>query len=84
MFPCFCYLIELNYRYVSEGSVYFDTHQFHHTQPHVYGKLRPEAIGNLDLMAEGEGGLSAEGIQRHEFIKLLFFTSPMMKHKNRF
>lgn len=51
--------------YESEGSVYFDTYQFHNTHPHVYGKLRPEAIGNLDLMAEGEGGLASEAIQRY-------------------
>jgi hypothetical protein len=49
-----------NGSYECEGSVYFDTSKFHNTQPHVYGKLRPEAIGDIDLLKEGEGGLTDE------------------------
>ena len=44
--------------YASNGSVYFDVAAFT-SQQHsgVYGKLEPECIGDLSLLAEGEGNL---------------------------
>jgi cysteinyl-tRNA synthetase len=44
--------------YESNGSVYFDTNAYQ-ACGHVYGKLVPEQIGNSELLAEGEGALSA-------------------------
>jgi cysteinyl-tRNA synthetase len=49
--------------YPSKGSVYFDTVKFHNTEGHDYGKLRPDAVGNIELLSEGEGALSSGEIQ---------------------
>lgn len=43
------------YRYESNGSVYFDTVKFNESPGHSYGKLVPEAIGDLKKLQEGEG-----------------------------
>ncbi|RDD44623.1 Cysteine--tRNA ligase, cytoplasmic [Trichoplax sp. H2] len=51
-------IIKRNYGYVSNGSVYFDTVAFNNSPDHRYGKLLPEAIGDLNALAEGEGELS--------------------------
>lgn len=45
--------------YPAQGSVYFDTVKFHNAENHAYGKLRPDAVGNMELFSEGEGGLSS-------------------------
>lgn len=42
----------------SSGSVYFNTSAFNSHQLHKYGKLAPEAIGDQQLLNEGEGDLS--------------------------
>ncbi len=42
-------------RYASKGSVYFDTMKFAASSKHQYAKLVPEAVGDLDALAEGEG-----------------------------
>ena len=42
-------------RYESNGSVYFDTMKFASSGKHEYAKLVPEAVGDLDALAEGEG-----------------------------
>ena len=47
--------IEQFHRYPSNGSVYFDTVAFNAHPDHVYGKLAPEARGDLAALAEGEG-----------------------------
>ncbi|EDV28639.1 uncharacterized protein TRIADDRAFT_51757 [Trichoplax adhaerens] len=47
-------IIKRNYGYVSNGSVYFDTVAFNNSPDHRYGKLLPEAIGDLNALAEGE------------------------------
>ena len=44
--------------YVSNGSVYFDVAKFSVAPNHSYAKLVPEAVGDMQAMAEGEGGLS--------------------------
>ena len=50
-------LVAKNIAYVSNGSVYFSTSAFE-SQGHKYGKLKPESVGNSELLAEGEGALS--------------------------
>lgn len=42
--------------YESNGSVYFDTVAFQKSDKHTYGKLKPEAVGDVAALAEGEGG----------------------------
>ena len=41
--------------YEAQGSVYFDTRAFDASDAHHYAKLRPEAVGDLHALAEGEG-----------------------------
>ena len=41
--------------YESNGSVYFDVQKFHASPDHHYAKLVPEAVGDSQAMAEGEG-----------------------------
>lgn len=42
-------------RYVSNGSVYFDTMKFDASEKHSYAKLVPEAVGDQKALQEGEG-----------------------------
>ncbi len=51
-------LITKGIAYEANGSVYFSTKDFEEVG-HTYGKLMPEQIGNSDLLAEGEGALTA-------------------------
>ena len=44
--------------YESNSSVYFDTVKFSQHPDHTYGKLVPEAIGDVDAINEGEGELT--------------------------
>jgi len=59
-------IIKNGYAYASEGSVYFDSARFHTSPGHVYGKLAPWSIGNVELLAEGEGALTASGVRKSE------------------
>ena len=45
-------------RYESNGSVYFNTTTFSQHPDHTYGKLVPEAIGDIDAINEAEGELT--------------------------
>lgn len=49
--------------YETPSSVYFSVQDFE-AQGHTYGKLMPEQIGNLKLLAEGEGSLCAADQKR--------------------
>mmetsp|Transcript_27177 Transcript_27177/g.48787 ORF Transcript_27177/g.48787 Transcript_27177/m.48787 type:complete len:620 (+) Transcript_27177:30-1889(+) len=49
-------LIEKEYAYPSEGSVYFDIVKYRAS--HFYGKLEPSALDNAERFAEGEGTLT--------------------------
>lgn len=46
-------LVKKGLAYESNGSVYFDTTAFQ-AAGHRYGKLKPESVGNSELLAEGE------------------------------
>ena len=52
-------LVDKGIAYESNGSVYFSVTAFEQ-QGHKYGKLMPEQVGNSDLLAEGEGALTAD------------------------
>ena len=41
--------------YESNGSVYFDVVKFDSSPNHAYAKLVPEAVGDQEALAEGEG-----------------------------
>lgn len=51
-------IIAQGFAYESKGSVYFDVKAFQ--AKHTYAKLQPNAIGDEELFAEGEGALSME------------------------
>ncbi|KAL1007638.1 hypothetical protein UPYG_G00089360 [Umbra pygmaea] len=51
-------IVDNGYGYVSNSSVYFDTAKFDTSQNHAYGKLVPEAVGDMKALQEGEGDLS--------------------------
>ena len=39
---------------------------FHTSPGHVYSKLAPWSIGNVELLAEGEGSLTAGGVRKSD------------------
>jgi len=51
-------IIERNYAYESNGSVYFNVGGFDNCCNHHYAKLVPEAFGDQSALQEGEGDLS--------------------------
>eukprot|EP00190_Bangiopsis_sp_CCMP1999_P001694 CAMPEP_0198732178 /NCGR_PEP_ID=MMETSP1475-20131203/34254_1 /TAXON_ID= ORGANISM="Unidentified sp., Strain CCMP1999" /NCGR_SAMPLE_ID=MMETSP1475 /ASSEMBLY_ACC=CAM_ASM_001111 /LENGTH=683 /DNA_ID=CAMNT_0044495243 /DNA_START=115 /DNA_END=2166 /DNA_ORIENTATION=+ len=57
-------IIDNGFAYESGGSVYFDTNTFMSSEGKQYGKLKPSAVGQQNLIAEGEGALSATGEKR--------------------
>eukprot|EP00188_Purpureofilum_apyrenoidigerum_P001051 Plantae.Rhodophyta-Purpureofilum_apyrenoidigerum.ctg15365.p1 GENE.Plantae.Rhodophyta-Purpureofilum_apyrenoidigerum.ctg15365~~Plantae.Rhodophyta-Purpureofilum_apyrenoidigerum.ctg15365.p1 ORF type:complete len:700 (-),score=147.45 Plantae.Rhodophyta-Purpureofilum_apyrenoidigerum.ctg15365:588-2687(-) len=57
-------VLDNNFAYESGGSVYFDTAAFMSSEGKQYGKLKPSAVGQENLITEGEGALSATGEKR--------------------
>lgn len=51
-------VMDNGYAYHSNGSVYFDTIKFGSSEKHSYARLVPEAVGDMEALAEGEGELS--------------------------
>jgi cysteinyl-tRNA synthetase len=56
-------LVDKGIAYETSSSVYFSVQSFE-AAGHTYGKLMPEQIGNLKLLAEGEGSLTAADEKR--------------------
>lgn len=56
-------LVNKGIAYETSSSVYFSVQNFE-ALGHTYGKLMPEQIGNLKLLAEGEGSLTAADEKR--------------------
>ncbi|XP_072171919.1 cysteine--tRNA ligase, cytoplasmic-like [Diadema setosum] len=59
-------IIDRGFAYESNGSVYFATSKFDGSDAHHYAKLVPEAYGDQDALAEGEGDLSVSPDQLQE------------------
>uniref|UniRef100_A0A8K9XC01 cysteine--tRNA ligase n=1 Tax=Oncorhynchus mykiss TaxID=8022 RepID=A0A8K9XC01_ONCMY len=59
-------ILDNGFGYESNGSVYFDTAKFATSQKHLYGKLVPEAVGDMKALQEGEGDLSVSADQLSE------------------
>eukprot|EP01135_Chromosphaera_perkinsii_P001142 Nk52_evm92s158 gene=Nk52_evmTU92s158 len=57
-------IVANGFGYESNGSVYFDTLGFANHKDHDYAKLVPEAFGNAEALAEGEGELGAEASEK--------------------
>jgi len=57
-------IIEQGYAYESNGSVYFKVDHFDSCSNHYYAKLVPEAVGNREALAEGEGSLAAAASEK--------------------
>ncbi|TID26160.1 hypothetical protein CANINC_002855 [Pichia inconspicua] len=52
-------IIRRGYAYVTrDGSVYFNTGKFDHSNEHQYAKCQPWSKGDIALVADGEGSLS--------------------------
>jgi len=57
-------IIEEGFAYESNGSVYFTVDKFDQNENHYYAKLVPEAVGNREALAEGEGSLAAASSEK--------------------
>jgi len=72
-------IIEHGYAYESNGSVYFKVDHFDSSSNHYYAKLVPEAVGNREALAEGEGYLLSVYIKR---LKLLNYLNKKISKLN--
>ena len=42
--------------------MYFNVIKYKDDEAHTYAKLSPSSVGNMELIKEGEGALTAEGV----------------------
>jgi len=56
-------IIANGYAYTSNGSVYFDVVKYKTSGKHTYAKLVPEAVGDMKMLMEGEGGNIDQKVQ---------------------
>ena len=55
-------IIENGFAYEANGSVYFNVIKYSESDDHTYAKLEPTSFGNMELIKEGEGALTAETV----------------------
>jgi len=81
-------IIERGHAYASEGSVYFNVAHFHGSEGHAYGKLAPESVGDIELLADGEGALGGTGEKQSKKDFALWKATkpgePYWKSENKF
>lgn len=69
-------------RYEANGSVYFDTIKFGSSGKHAYAKLVPEAVGDMEALAEGEGKRKINAFIQIENINKKFLCNQTLSDKS--
>ena len=72
----------LFFRYKANGSVYFDTVKFGSSGKHAYARLVPEAIGDMEALAEGEGKKKMNAFIQIENIDKKFLCNQTLSGKS--
>lgn len=69
-------------RYEANGSVYFDTIKFGSSGKHAYARLVPEAVGDMEALAEGEGKKKMNAFIQIENIDKKFLCNQTLSGKS--
>ena len=72
----------LFFRYEANGSVYFDTIKFGSSGKHAYARLVPEAVGDMEALAEGEGRKKMNAFIQIENIDKKFLCNQTLSGKS--